>query len=84
MQVTIQAISFIACVIIAIILLYQIFNRCQYMHSIVKYCFPSFLISRTLRSTCRTDLLVKVTNLKTGNTHYTSTGYYPTLIRLLQ
>ena len=51
MQVTIQAISFIVCVIIAIILLYQIFNRCQYMHSTVKYCFPSFPISRTLRGT---------------------------------
>ena len=44
MQITIQAISFIVCAVVAIIILYQIFKRCQYMHSIVKYCFPFFLI----------------------------------------
>ena len=32
MQTTIQAISFIVCVIVAIIILYQIFKRCHYMH----------------------------------------------------
>ena len=37
MQITIQAISFIVCAIVAIIILYQIFKRCQYMHSIVKF-----------------------------------------------
>ena len=57
------------------------------MHSIVKYCFPFFPISRILRGTCRMDLFVEVTNLMKGNTiwaHYTSTGYYPTSIRLTQ
>ena len=44
MQITIQVISFIVCVIVAIIILYQIFKRCHYMHSIVKYCFPFFQI----------------------------------------
>ena len=34
---TIQAISFIVCAIVAIIILYQIFKRCCYMCSIVKY-----------------------------------------------
>ena len=85
MQITIQVISFIACAIVVIIILYQIFKRCCYMHSIVKYCFPFFLILRILRGTHRTDLFVEVTNLMKGNTiwaHYTSTGYYPTLIRL--
>ena len=55
------------------------------MHSIVKYCFLFFPILRILRGTCRTDLFVEVTNLMKGNTtwaHYTSTGYYPTLIKL--
>ena len=46
MQITIQVISLIGCAIVAIIILYQIFKRCHYMHSIVKYCFPFFLISR--------------------------------------
>ena len=57
------------------------------MCSIVKYCFPFFLISRILRGTHRTDLFVEVTNLMKGNTiwaNYTSTGYYPTSIKLSQ
>ena len=49
MQITIQVISFIVCAIVAIIILYQIFKRCHYTHSIVKYCFPFFLILRILR-----------------------------------
>ena len=55
------------------------------MHSIVKYCFPFFPILRILRGTRTTDLFVEVTNLMKGNTvlaHFTSTGYYPTSIRL--
>ena len=81
MQITIKVILFILCV------LYQIFKRCHYRHSIVKYCFPFFPILRILRGTHRTDLFVEVTNLMKGHTiwaHYTSTGYYPTSIRLLQ
>ena len=42
---------------------------------------------RLLRSTHRTDLFVEVTNLMKGKTvlaHFTSTGYYPILIRLLR
>ena len=58
MQTTIQAISFIVCVIVAVIILYQIFTRCHYMHSIVKYCFPFFPISGIVRGTRRTDLFV--------------------------
>ena len=57
------------------------------MHLIVKYCFPFFPILRILRGTHRTDLFVEATNLTKGNTtwtHYTSTGYYPTSIRLSQ
>ena len=57
------------------------------MHSIVKYCFPFFSISRILRGTHRMELFVEVTNLTKGNTtwaHYTSTGNYPTSIRLSQ
>ena len=87
MQITIQAISFIVHAIVTIIILYQIFKRCQYTCSIVKYCFPFFLILRILRVTHRTDLFVEVINLTKGNTiwaHYTLTVYYPTLIRLSQ
>ena len=55
------------------------------MHSVVKYCFPFFLISRLLRGTHRTDLSVEVTNLMKGNTvwaHFMLTGYHSTSIRL--
>ena len=85
MQITIQVISFIACMIVNIIILYQIFKRCCYTHSIVKYCLPFFPILGILRGTRRMELFVEVTNLTKGNTiwaHYTLTGYYPTLIRL--
>ena len=87
MQTMIQDISFIVCVTVAIIILYQIFKRCCYTCSIVEYCFPFFPILRILRGTHRMDLSVEVTNLMKGNTiwaHYTSTGYYPTLIKLSQ
>ena len=60
MQTTIQTISFIVCVII----LYQIFKRCHYMRSIVKYCFAFILILRILRGSRRTDLFVEVTTLQ--------------------
>ena len=60
MQIMIQAISFFVCVIVAIIILFQIIKRCYYTHSIVKYCFPFFLISRILRGTHRIDLLVEL------------------------
>ena len=82
MQTTIQAISFIVCVVVAIIILYQIFKRCRYTCSIVKYCFPFFPISRILRITHRMDLFVEVMKGNTIWAHYTLTGYYPTLIRL--
>ena len=85
MQTTTQVISFLVCMIVAIVILYQIFKQCCYMCSIVKYCFPFFPISRILRGTHRMDLFVEVTNLTKGNTiwaHYTLTGYYPTSIRL--
>ena len=68
MQITIQVISFIVCVIVAIIILYQVFKRCHCTHSIVKYFFPFFLILRILRGTHRMDLFVEVTNLTKGNT----------------
>ena len=74
MQTTKQVISFIVCAIIVVIILYQIFKQCRYTHSIVKYCFPFFQISRILRGTRRMDLFVEVTNLTKGNTiwsHYT-------------
>ena len=52
-----------------------------------KMPFPILFDLSILRGTLRTDLFMEVNNLKKGNTiwaHYTSTGYYPTSIRLSQ
>ena len=64
MQTTIQVISFIICAIVAIIILYQIFKRCHYTCSIVKYCFPFFLISRILRELIEWIYLWKLLTLQ--------------------
>ena len=81
MQVTIQAISFFICVVVGIIILYQICKRCRHTQLLITYCFPFLPRSPILRTTCRTDLFVEVTNLTKGNTawaHFTTEGYFPT------
>ena len=43
------------------------------------------IMIQAIQATCRTDLFMEVTNLMKGNivwAHFTSTGFYPTLIRL--
>ena len=85
MQVMIQTISFFVCAIVAIIIVYHTCKRCRYTCLIVKYYFPFFPVSCLLRSTCRTDLFVEVTNIMKSNTvwaHFTTTGYYPTSLRI--
>ena len=55
------------------------------MHTLFKYCFPFLPILRILRTSCRTDLFVEVTNVMKGNTvwaHFMATGYFPTNIHL--
>ena len=55
------------------------------MHTLFKYCFPFLPISRMLRTSCRTDLFIEVTNLMRGNTvwvHFMATCYFPTNIHL--
>ena len=55
------------------------------MHTLLKYCFPFLPILRILRTSCRTDLFIEVTNVMKGNTvwaHFMATGYFPTNIYL--
>ena len=81
MQLVVQFIMVIVCIIIAFIVLYYCCKKCRHMHTLLKYCFPFLPISRMLRMSCRTDLFVEVTNLMKGNTvwvHFTATGYFPT------
>ena len=85
MQLVVQVIMAIVCIIIAFIVLYYCCKKCRHTCILFKYCFPFLPISRMLRTSCRTDLFVEVTNLMKGNTvwvHFTATGYFPTNIHL--
>ena len=85
MQLVVQVIMVIVCIIIAFIVLYYCCKKFRHMHTLFKYCFPFLPISRMLRTSCRTDLFIEVTNLMKGNTvwaHFMATGYFPTNIHL--
>ena len=85
MQLVVQVIMVIVCIIIAFIVLYYCCKKCRHTCTLFKYCFPFLPILRMLRTSCRTDLFVEVTNLMKGNTvwaHFTATGYFPTNIYL--
>ena len=85
MQLVVQVIVVIVCIIIAFIVLYYCCKKFRHMCTLFKYCFPFLPISRILRTSCRTDLFVEVTNLMKGNTvwaHFMATGYFPTNIHL--
>ena len=85
MQLVVQVIMVIVCIIIAFIVLYYCCKKCRHTHTLFRYCFPFLPISRMLRTSRKTDLLVEVTNLMKGNTvwvHFTVTGYFPTNILL--
>ena len=85
MQLVVQVIMVIVCIIIAFIVLYYCCKKFRHMRTLFNYCFPFLPISRMLRTSCRTDLFVEVTNLTKGNTvwvHFMATGYFPTNIHL--
>ena len=85
MQLVVQVIMVIVCFIIAFTVLYYCCKKCRHMCTLFKYCFPFLPISRMLRTSCRTDLFIEVTNLMKGNTawvHFTATGYFPKNIHL--
>ena len=85
MQLVVQVIMVIVCIIIAFIVLYYCCKKFRHTHTLFKYCFPFLPILRMLRTSCRTDLFVEVTNLTKGNTvwvHFMATGNFPTNILL--
>ena len=85
MQLVVQVIMIIVCIIIAFIVLYYCCKKFRHTHTLFKYSFPFPPISRMLRTSCRTDLFVEVTNLTKGNTvwvHFMATCYFPTNIHL--
>ena len=85
MQLIVQVIMIIVCILIAFIVMYYCCKKFRHMCTLLKYCFPFLPISRILRTSQRTDLFVEVTNVTKGNTvwvHFTATGYFPTNIHL--
>ena len=85
MQLVVQVIMVIVYIIIAFIVLYYCCKKFRHMRTLFKYCFPFLPISRMLRTSCKTDLFIEVTNLMKGNTvwvHFMATGYFPTNIHL--
>ena len=84
MQLVVQ-VMVIFYIIIAFIVLYYCCKKFRHTCTLFKYCFPFLPISRMLRTSCRTDLFVEVTNLMKGNTvwaHFMATGYFPTDINM--
>ena len=85
MQLVVQVILVIVCIIIAFIILYYCCKKLRHVCTLFKYCFSFLPISRILRTSCRADLFVEITNVMKGNTvwaHFTATGYFPTNIHL--
>ena len=85
MQLIVQVIMIIVCILIAFIVMYYCCKKFRHMRTLFKYCFPFLPISRILQTSQRTDLFVGVTNVTKGNTvwaHFTAIGYFPTNIHL--
>ena len=85
MQLVVQDIMVIVCIIVAFIVLYHCCTKFRHTCTLFKYCFPFLPILRILRTSHRTDLFIEVTNVTKGNTvwaHFTATGYFPTNIHL--
>ena len=85
MQLIVQVIMIIVCILIAFIVLYYCCKNFRHMCTLFKYCFPFLPKLRILQTSQRTDLFVEVTNVIKGNTvwvHFMATGYFPTNIHL--
>ena len=85
MQLIIQVIMILVCILIAFIVLYYCCKKFRHMHTLFNYCFSFLPILRILQTSRRTDLFIEVTNVTKGNTiwvHFKTTGYFPTNIHL--
>ena len=85
MQFVVQVIMVIVHTKVVFIVLLYCCKKFRHMHALFKYCFPFLPILRILRTSCRTDLFIEVTNVTKGNTvwaHFMATGYFPTNIHL--
>ena len=82
MQLIVQVIMIIVCILIAFIVLYYCCKKFRHTCTLFKYCFPFLPVSRILQTSRRTDLFVEVTNVTKGNTvwaHFMAMGYFPSV-----
>ena len=79
MQLVVQVIMVIVCIIIAFIVLYHCCKKYRHMCTLFKHCFPFLPISRMLKTSHRTDLFIEE---QYYTVHFTATGYFPTNIHL--
>ena len=87
MEYVVQVIMIIVCIAVVIIVMYFCCTKCRHTRTIFKYCFPFLPISRIIRTSRRTDLFVKVTNVTKGNgvwAHFASTGCFASQIQMLR
>ena len=85
MQLIVQVIMVIVCILVAFIILYHCCKKFRHMRTLFKHCFSFLPISKILGTSQRTDLFVEVTNMMKGNTvwaQFMATGYFPTNIHL--
>ena len=90
MEYVVQVNLIIACIAVAIIVIYFCCTKCRHARTIFKYCFPFLPILHVIHMSFHTDLFVEVTNITKGNgiwAHFASTGCFPSQIcmsRLIQ
>ena len=85
MEYVVQVIVIIVYIAVVIIVMYFCCTRCRHTHTIFKYCFPFFLISRIICTSHHTDLFIEVTNVTKGNgiwAHFSLTGCFPSQIQI--
>ena len=68
MQLVVQVIMVIIWIVVAFIVLYYCCKKFKHMHKLFKYISPFLPILRILRTSCRTDLFIEVTNVTKGKT----------------
>ena len=73
-------------VIIALLaILYTIFNKCRYVSSLPRVCFPLYPFSTILRGTARMDIFVEVVNLASVEAmwaHFVTITVHPSQLQI--
>ena len=73
-------------IIISILaIVYIIFQKCRYISSLLRVCFPLYPFNTILRGTARTDIFVEVVNLASAEAmwaHFATVAVHPSQLRI--